>query len=86
MTGQIRASSVVSLRLRFGNLTAHTIQPYEFKLVLLPERGQKVVVGYPGQAERKICLAMNRLDQPILRSELAVLHVKLAELVGRPFR
>ena len=44
-TGQIRASSVISRRLRFSYLTAHTVQPNEFKLVFLPERWQKVVVG-----------------------------------------
>ena len=86
MTGQIGASSVVARRLSFGYLAAHTIQPNELELVLLPERGQKVVVGDAGQAERKICLAVDRLDKPVLRGELAVLHVELAELVGRPLR
>ena len=62
MTGQIGGSSVVASRLSFGYLAGHTIQSNELELVLLLERGQKVVVGDAGQAERKICLAVDRLD------------------------
>ena len=68
MTGQIRASSVIARRLRLGYLAAHGVQTDKFELVLLLEVWQKVVVGNGRQAERKICLAVDRLDQPVLGS------------------
>lgn len=86
MTGQIRGSSVVPWRLHLCHLTAHRVQANEFELVLLLKVGQEVFVGDAGQAERKICLAVDRLNEPVLRGELAVFHVELTELVGRPFR
>ena len=86
VTGQIGGSAEGRRRLQLGNLAGHGVQLDELKLVLLLEVGQEVVVRDAGKAERKICLGVNSVDEPVLRRELAILDEEPAELVGRPLR